>query len=237
MLESQFRGARPSALSDWVYTTIKDAILHLQFPPGIQLHVDELADKMGTSRTPIREALLRLEKDGLVRTVPRVGVFVTQITRNDLKELFEIRQLLEDYAVKSATPLLTEEDLAYMERLWEENVNAVELGDRERFLRAEIGFHTYLVDRATNRHLSAIMESLRDLTYRERVLSMQSEDNLRNTLTEHRRILDALHKRDAELAGSLMAQHLGDARDRILQLLDSPDKDTATASTTRDERT
>jgi DNA-binding GntR family transcriptional regulator len=214
---------RPSALTDWVYAAIKDAILSLAFPMAAQLHIEDLAVKFGLSRTPVREALLRLEKDGLVRAVPRVGFFVTQITRTDLKELFEIRQLLESHAVRTAAPTLTKADLEHLERLLMESESSVASKDLSRFLQAETDFHNYLIHHAPNRRLIDVMESLRDLTYRERVLSTRSEENLRLTVVEHRRILDALLQGNAQAAGDLMSRHIGDARDRMLQFLDLPE--------------
>jgi DNA-binding GntR family transcriptional regulator len=211
---------KPSALKDWAYDTIKESILNLRVPPGVQLHIEDLADQMGISRTPVREALLRLESDGLVRAVPRVGFFVTEISRRDLEDLFEVRALLEGHAAEGATFFLTDEDLAHIERLLEAGVSAVEQGDLDRFLETEIAFHTLLIERTPNRQLIAMMESLQDLTYRERVLSLESLENVRESLVEHQRILEALRQRDGELAGRLMREHIWAIRDRMLQFVD-----------------
>jgi DNA-binding GntR family transcriptional regulator len=202
---------------------------------GAQLHIDELCQKLGTSRTPIREALLRLEKDGLVRAVPRVGYFVTLVTRKDLKELFEIRQMLEGHAVATATPNLTASDLDHLEQVLADSAAAVEAADTDKFLRLEIEFHTYLMNRAPNRHLSLVMETLRDLTYRERVLSMQSADNLRHTLVEHGRVLGHLRERDGKSAGEMMSKHIGDALVRMLQFLDLAEGENGTSNTSKKE--
>jgi len=211
---------KPSALKDWAYDTIKESILNLRVPPGAQLHIEDLADQMGVSRTPVREALLRLESDGLVRAVPRVGFFVTEITRRDLEDLFELRALLESFAAEKAASLLTDDELARVDRLLEASVSAVEQGDMDRFLETEIAFHTLFIERAPNRHLIAMMESLQDLTYRERVLSLESLKNVRESLNEHQRIVEALHQRDGELTGRLMREHICAVRDRMLQFVD-----------------
>jgi DNA-binding GntR family transcriptional regulator len=211
---------KPSALKDWAYDTIKESILNLRVPPGAQLHIEDLADQMGISRTPVREALLRLESDGLVRAVPRVGFFVTEITRRDLEDLFEVRALLEGHAAEKAASLLTEDELAHIDRLLEAGVSAVERGDLGEFLETEITFHTLLIERTPNRQLIAMMESLQDLTYRERVLSLESLENVRESLVEHRRILEALRQRDGELVGRLMREHIWGIRDRMLQFVD-----------------
>jgi DNA-binding GntR family transcriptional regulator len=211
---------KPSALKDWAYDTIKESILNLRSPPGAQLHIEDLADQMGVSRTPVREALLRLESDGLVRTVPRVGFFVTEITRRDLEELFELRALLEGHAAEKAASLLTDNELAHIDHLLEANVSAAEQEDLDRVLETEIAFHTLLIERAPNRRLTAMMESLQDLTHRERILSLECLENVRESCIEHRRIVEALHQRDGELAGRLMREHICAVRDRMLQFVD-----------------
>lgn len=213
---------KPSALTDWAYTTIKESILSLRIPPGTQLHIDQMADQMGTSRTPIREALLRLESDGLIRVSPRVGFFVTEITKRDLSELFEIREMLESQAAKEAASALSDQDLAYLASLLHTSEAAVERGDLSKFLETEIQFHNFIVQHARNRRLVSMMESLRDLTYRERVISLQSIDNVRATVNEHRKILQALRDHNPELASQLMSEHIFAASDRIVQLVDAP---------------
>jgi len=219
-MEVQSLSGKPSALKDWAYETIKESILNFRVPPGTQLNIEDLADQMGISRTPVREALLRLEGDGLVRAVPRVGFFVTEITRRDLEELFELRALLEGHAVEKATSLLSDDELAHVDRLLEGSVAAVEQGDLDKFLETEIAFHTLLIERAPNRRLIEMMESLQDLTYRERILSIKYLENVRESCTEHRRIVEALYQRDGELAARLMREHICAVRDRMLQFVD-----------------
>jgi DNA-binding GntR family transcriptional regulator len=209
---------RPSALKDWAYDTIKEEILDLRLKPGEQLHIDELAERMEISRTPIREALLRLQGDGLVTAVSRVGFFVTEITRRDLEELFEVRALLEGYAVRQAAKLLTEAELRDLDQLIEASREAVEAGDLARFLEKEISLHSLLTERSENRHLVSMMESVQDLTTRERMLSLQSIENVQESLEEHTRIVAALHEGDEKLAGRLMRRHIMAVRGRMLRM-------------------
>lgn len=213
---------KPSKLKDWAYDVIKVEILNFRVSPGAQLHIHDLTEQMDISRTPIREALLWLENDGLVRAVPRVGFFVTEITKRDLQELFELRALLEGHAAEKATPLLSDDDLDQMDYLCEASVVAVERGDLNEFLKFEISFHSLLIERCGNRHLIEVMESLKDLTYRERILSLKSIENAHESCFEHQRLLDALHKRNAQLAGRRMREHMYNARHRLVQLVDLP---------------
>jgi len=220
----QLDPTKPAALTDWAYGTVKQAILNLEFAPGAQLRVDELAERLGISRTPIREALLRLESEGLVRIVPRVGFFVAEITRRDLIELFEIRQLLESHATKRAAAQLTDEGLALIDEILAQAAEAVARGDLARFQETEIAFHDYFIEHAQNRRLLALMASIRDLTHRQRVLSLTSAENVRQSLVEHQRIAEALHQHDPELAGQRMAEHMAAARDRLLQFVVLPEE-------------
>jgi len=211
---------KPISLADWAYEQIKEQILDLSYSPGEQLQLEELASDLGTSRTPAREAILRLEKDGLIQIMPRVGLFVTGITVQDLDELYELRELLESRAVERATVNMTEEDLAHLDLILETSVKAISNDDDEKFLQTEIEFHSFLYECSGNRRLVAMMETLRDLTYRWRVLSIRSKDSIPETLKEHQKITQALHRKDSEMAGGLMREHIRAARDRIKEILE-----------------
>lgn len=214
---------KPAALTDWAYATIRQAILSLEVPPGAQLRVDDLIARMGISRTPVREALLRLEADGLVRTVPRVGFFVTEITQRDLVELFELRELLESYATKRTVATMSDQDLAYIDGVLAQAESAVEQEDLPGFQATEVAFHNFFLERAQNQRLLAIMATLHDLTYRQRVLSLAYIENVRLSLAEHQTIAAALHEHDAERAGRLMAEHMAAAKRRLLSMRSAPE--------------
>jgi DNA-binding GntR family transcriptional regulator len=217
-MENQIQ--RPAALTDWAYDAIRTSILSLDLPMGAQINIEELAEEMQVSRTPIREALLRLEGDGLVRAVSRVGFFVTEITRRDLEELFELRALLESYAAKRAALMLTDADLAHIDELLGASCQAVEAVNLEDFLEYEIALHAAITEHAQNNHLLKVMETLANQTYRERVLSLKSLENVRASCVEHRRIVAALHERDAEGAGTAMWEHIWAVKDRMLEYVD-----------------
>lgn len=228
---------KPAALTDWAYKTIKEDVLNLRHPPGAQLGVETLADQMGISRTPVREALLRLQSEGLLRSIPRVGFFVTEITKQDLEELFELRILLESHVAKKAAPHLTDEDLDRLDALInKQSVVAAKAGDLAKFLEIDIALHDLLLERGGNKRLVGMMETIHDLTFRERALSIRSAHNIRETLQEHQKLVEGLHKRDGELASRLMRDHLSAVRDRILVLVDSTDNSTESGNEISFER-
>lgn len=227
---------KPAALTDWAYETIKEDVLNLRHPPGGQLRVETLADQMGISRTPVREALLRLQSEGLLRSVARVGFFVTEISRVDLQELFELRILLESYIADKAATYLTDADLKRLDDLVkDQNMVVTKTGDLATFLKMDVELHDLLLERAGNKRLIRMMETVQDLTFRERALSIRSAQNISETLKEHQRLVEGLHRRDGQLASRLMREHLSAVRDRILRLVDSTDKTTQseTSSTRR----
>jgi DNA-binding GntR family transcriptional regulator len=210
---------KPVGLTDWAYEQIKEAILKIQFVPGTQLQIESLVLELGISRTPIREALLRLEKDGLVRVLPRVGFFVKEFTSRDLEELYEVRELLESRAVKNAVENLSGEDLDLIDQLLEISVTAVQASDVQKFLEGEIQFHNYLTQHSQNTYLISVLESLRDLSYRWRTLSLRSHESLVRSMEEHLVIARAVRNKDAELASQLMAEHIRNARERIMEIV------------------
>jgi len=207
---------KPLALKDWAYQILKEDILNFRLPPGTVVRIQSLSEELNISRTPIREALLSLEKEGLVHAESRVGFFVTEITRRDLEELYELRAVLESYAVQTAVPYVTEEDLSRLEYEIETCQTAIEHGELEKFLEADTAFHALLLQRAPNSRLTVMMEGFRDFTHRIYYLGLDCVEDIRESLVEHRKILGAIRQRDSQLAAVLMQDHLHSVMVRLL---------------------
>ncbi len=216
---------KPMDLKAWAYQTIKESILNRQVEPLEQLRIEDLARKMGISRTPIRESLLQLEAEGLVRINSRVGFFVRELTRRDLRELFELRELTEGYAAEKAAPTLSEEDLARIDILHQSALTAFENNNLELFNQHETALHDFLIRHSGNMWMLKMIEGLKDLTYRERQYALRSTENVQKSIQEHRDLIESLHRRDGEEAGKQMRRHLRNVRDRLLNLLDLPEGD------------
>ncbi len=218
--------SKPKDLKHWAYETIKEIILDGQIEPGGQLRTDDLAQRLKISRTPIREALLQLESEGLVRANSRVGFFVTETQRIDIQEVYEIRGLIEGYAAEKAAPLLTDEDLALIDGEQQKAIDAVARDDLLEFNRHEVALHEFLIKRACNQRLLKMTESLKDLTHRERMYALKSHENVELSLQEHQRLIAALHDRDGDRAGRCMREHLRNVNDRLQALLSHSQKNT-----------
>jgi DNA-binding GntR family transcriptional regulator len=211
--------SKPKDLKHWAYETIKGIILDGQIEPGGQLRTDDLAQKLKISRTPIREALLQLEGEGLVRANSRVGFFVTETQRIDIQEVYEIRGLIEGYAAEKAAPLLTDADLALIDGEQQAAIDAVARNDLLEFNKHEVALHEFLIKRACNQRLLKMSESLKDLIHRERIYALKSHENIELSLQEHQRLIEALHERDGERAGRCMREHLANVNNRLQALL------------------
>jgi DNA-binding GntR family transcriptional regulator len=214
---------KPSDLNNWAYRIIKNQILNFEVKAGEQLRVETLADKMGISRTPIREALLRLVNEGLVKAESRVGYFVRGMTKRDLIELFELREILESYAAEKAAKLMRDDELEYLQTLHTKSVQAVKQSKLSKFVELEIKLHNLIIEKSDNRRLFEMLESLKDLTYRERVLSVESMDNLKASLKEHSEVVEALSCKNGKLASQKMRKHIQSVKGRLLEFLDLPE--------------
>lgn len=219
MIKIPAANLKPSALTDWTYDFIKEKILNLEIKPGEQINIDEIAEKLKVSRTPIREAFLKLAAEGLIEVRPRVGYFVVQITEQVIRDLFEIREIIETRAVKKAILLMSNDDLNAMKILVDETRDAVEKGDLGTFVQNDFKFHKYLQNQIQNKLLSSFMDSMNDLTYRVRVSSFQSEENIEQTVIEHNNIYKALSVRDSDEAEKYICDHLEKVCERMINLL------------------
>ncbi len=211
---------KPPDLKNWAYERIKRKVLNLEINAGDQLRIETLAEEMGISRTPIREALLKLESEGMVRAASRVGFFVQSITRRDLEELFELREILESYAAEKAAAQVDNQNIEHLKELQERAAKAIELGKRFEFMDMEVEIHGLILRKARNERLAKMIDSIGDLIQRERILSLKSDANIRESHKEHGQIIEALAEKDAALAGKAMRSHILAVKERILTFLE-----------------
>lgn len=208
------------SLSTRAYQTIREAILSLKFKPGQYVSIQELSDQLGVSRTPVRDALLGLEKDGLVSIVPYKGAYVSNISIQDIEEIMELRILLEGYAAEKAANLLSVDELAQAESILEQSEKAYNAG---KYMDAALighQLHELLLAKVQNSRFTKILERLD--THYERIRyhpAILSGTRLDQSIGQHREILEALKLGDAERVKTAMINHLGSVRDDVLSSL------------------
>lgn len=215
---------KPVALTDWTYKYLREQLLNMELQPGEQVRVEDYTDKLEISRTPVREAFLRLASEGLIKVLPRVGYFVTEISEKDIREVCEVREIVESEAVRKAAETLSDEDLELLRGILTETKQAITDNDLTLYLQYEIKFHEFLHKNFHNARLLDFMNSLDNVIYRGRVLSIQNPSTLENTPKEHEKILEALIERNGDLAAHYMREHLRNISDRLVDLLNIQEK-------------
>ena len=208
-------------LSQRAYNAIKEAILTLQIQPGEILSTIRLAKQLNISRTPVREALLRLERDGLVVVMPQKGAVVTGITVEDVREIYELRIILKSYAVKKAATTLTDEELAYLETVMQKADDAFTRGERKLASNIARELHDVLINKVNNRRLTVFLEELDSSYERIRHFSILIPDRLERSFEQHKAILAALRVRNPSQAEHAIEDHLISVREEILSSIDS----------------
>ena len=185
-------------LREVVVETLRQAIQNGTLQPGERLMEIPLAEELGVSRTPIREAIRKLELEGFVIMMPRRGAYVANITLKDITQVFELRSALEELAAGLAAERITEEEIETLERMLVEIGEHMENKDMERVVAADVAFHEVLYKASRNDRLVEIVHNLREQTYRFRSFSMNQPGRLRKTWEEHRLLVEAIAKSEAK---------------------------------------
>jgi DNA-binding GntR family transcriptional regulator len=203
---------RPESLSEQAYTAIKRLIVTLELLPDAVVDEVALQERLGVSRTPIREAIQRLERDQFVRVVPRRGVFVTSIEVSELATLFETRRVIEPYAARLAaergTPGQWDALAGVLAATGPSDTPVATLGADRRC-------HELMWAAASNRFLTATLDMLYAQSERVWYLYLQETFQMHDVLAEHAEMLDALREGDADRCEKLMAEHVKTFHDEI----------------------
>lgn len=203
-------------LREVVCETLREAIVDGVLKPGERLMEIQLAEELGVSRTPVREAIRKLELEGFVIMIPRRGTYVADLSIKDINEVFEVRTALEVLAAGLAAERITEEELEQMERLLVSIGEYIEKGDLEKIVEVDSTFHDILYQATRNDRLVQIINNLREQLTRFRSISMAYPGRLKNTLEEHSRLVEALAARDHELAERLATEHMENSEQTLL---------------------
>ena len=206
-------------LRDVVFQTLRQAILREDLAPGERLMEIPLANKLGVSRTPLREAIRMLEQEGLVVMIPRRGAQVAGISEKSLRDVLEVRKSLEKLAVELACERMTEEDMKEMNRAEEAFSAAVHEGDALRIAETDEQCHDVIYNSTGNTKLVQLLNNLREQMYRYRLEHIKDEKSRLSLLEEHQRMMTALRSRDVELAKKAAGEHIVNQENNVLRNL------------------
>lgn len=195
-------------LREQVYRKLKDSILNVTLEPNKRLIEEKLAAEMGTSRTPVREAIQKLEKEGLIHKLPRGGFAVNVIANEDIEEVFGIRSVLEGYAGYLATLRASEEDLHTLESIVNKQEMCLEDGETDEIIRLNTDFHDIFYACAKSKKLVAMINDLRDFIYRYRILILRYEGMATIAIQDHKDIITLMKAKNARQVEKLVRKHI-----------------------------
>lgn len=224
MLPVILDGYKP--LREIVFESMRDAILSGVLQPGERLMEIQLAEEMGVSRTPVREAIRKLELENFVVMIPRKGAYVAGVSSKDVADVFEIRSALEGLAAGLAAERITEDELEQMERVLFCRSNEGDI-DLEEVVKSDTDFHALVYSASRNERLIQILANLREQIQRFRATSLAVPGRNKLALEEHRAIVEALRNHDSEEAQALAIAHIVTAENVMfdaLSIRNDPDK-------------
>ncbi len=208
-------------LGHYVFENLKQAIVRGNFSPGNRLVESHIAEAMGISRTPVREAIHKLEREGLIKKLPQGGFYVLNLTREDIEETFGIRGVLESYAARLAAIKHKKEELAPLEEKIEEFQYFLNHGEMEALLKINTEFHGLLYAMSRSPKLIKMINDLQDQIYRFRRIILKIETMAKTSNEDHRHMLRAMRKRDADRVETLVRQHILRGQKIVLRELEN----------------
>src|ERR1700759_4371866 len=216
--EAQDNGAPARQSAEYVFRRVREAILESELPPGETMSQVALADELGVSRTPLREALRMLQGEGLIEARPNRRVRVSPISASDLEELYALRVAVEAQALRLAVPRMTSEHIAVLEGSIAQMAHYAEQRDMRRWLVPHAEYHRQLTNLAGER-FAALLSPLFDHAERYRRLPLGHGPSAWAT-ADHREILDAVKRGEVQVAAALLAQHLSRTAFEVAEILE-----------------
>ncbi|MFH1240728.1 MAG: GntR family transcriptional regulator [Pseudomonadota bacterium] len=211
------------SLGQGVYENLRMAIVRGDLTPGSRLIESRLASVMGISRTPVREAIHKLEREGLLSQNPTGGFFVSGLTRSDVEETFGIRSVLESYAARLAAIHHQEDELLPLEQKIEEYQTCLDRGDMDALPEINTEFHDLLYALSRSLRLVKMISGLKDQIYRFRKVILRMGDMARASNQDHRSMIASIRRRDAEGVERLVREHILKGQAIVLQEFDMQD--------------
>lgn len=213
-VSNEIANVRP--IRDIVYEYLRNAILDGKLAPGERIVERTFAEEFGASRTPVREAIRKLEVEGLLEYIPRKGVVIKGLSLAEIVEIYSIRQALEILAFKSAIPNLTAETIQALQQILVDVSKKNEQSEVDLVVRGLEQFDTIVFDASKMPRLKDFIKTLQELIGRFRKLNLSYQDRRKEAIEEHQKILKALMNQDESLVEETVKEHISHARQRLL---------------------
>ena len=203
-------------IKEVVYESLKKTLIESKIPIGERFIEKEYSDRLNISRTPVRESLKQLELEGLVKYIPRTGVVVNRITREDVIEIYKIRSSLEFLVATEAMKYIQQRDADKIYKLLDETEIAHKENNIEEVIRLFSVYNTELYELSHMKILPTIISNLNNYLHKFRKISIEDKVRRENAIIEHRNIIKAILNKDRDLAEVIIKKHLYDSLDVVL---------------------
>ncbi|HHW48099.1 MAG TPA: GntR family transcriptional regulator [Clostridiaceae bacterium] len=206
-----------NSLTDRIFKQIENDILYGKYQPGDSLIETKLSRELNVSRTPIREALRQLEREGLVQSIPNKGVIVKGISVQDIEDIYTIRMMIEGLAARWAAEKITEKEIEELKEVVDLEEFYTTKNDPSHLLKFDSRFHEILFRASKSKPLMHMLSMFHHYIQRARNISLSTPERAQKVLEEHKAILKALMERDAEKAEKLTNEHIKNASINFLK--------------------
>ena len=212
-------------LRDIVFQNLRNAIITGELQPGERLMETQLGEKLGVSRTPIREAIRKLELEGLVVMVPRKGAQVAQFTEKDIQDVLEVRAALDALAAKIACKRMDDRTFLKLQLAIAEYSYAAKNKELQTMIEKDVAFHDIIIEATQNDKLIQIFNNLKEQVNRYRITYLKNTEDSETVVAEHTAILEALKNKDEEMASNLASKHIHTQCDSITDFIKQKNRD------------
>jgi DNA-binding GntR family transcriptional regulator len=213
--------SRAKSLKEKCYDIVKELVLTGKLEQGVLHNEKTLSESLGVSRTPVREALLELSREGMIVFVPNKGFKIREVTPTQVRDVFEVRRIIETHIIRTVAGQLTKSDLQKIGKMVEQQEQLAEQQDKAAFIEQDKGIHLFLASKMGNQQIVSILMNMRDQIHFMGVRAVEQPERMHAVVSEHRRIYAALQARDGARACDELISHLINTEQTLIERITS----------------
>lgn len=221
MIESLHKINKPDSLAKIAYRALRDSILSFKLQQKTVYNEMSVAQELGLSRTPVREALLRLSSEGLITFLPRKGFIVTSYTQNDIEEVFELRLILESVVIRKIANKISQKKIDTLREYIELQEQAAAENDYHSFMLSDRAFHKTFFELGGNSKLIEIVNNFQDICHMVGICYLKIDGLYQRAIDDHLAILKSLEERDADKAVAAITNHINQVKTAVIKTISS----------------
>lgn len=207
---------RITGLKEYVYQELKNKLISNQFKPGERIWEEHLAEELGVSRTPVREAINQLVAEGFIENRPRKGIFAAEITKDELKKMLDVRIALESLAIRECCKNITETEMKELDSIYNTFAEALEKKDYSKASQWDSEIHRFIAKVADNKKLTAYVNDIQDVFAYTRGYNIKwTKEKADRSIKEHKKIVEAIKDRNEQIAIDIVRKDIDSMRELL----------------------